>query len=229
MSQRIDHNRIEVRTCNICNKVFPSRSGLSHHKKTKKHIYQEEKLKSLHMGHATANHINQEETSIYSEHAENLSDFKMPNNFADELLLKTIQQYWKYMPPQSRPILFCDGDWHVKNNDIWFVGVEAQRVINEFAHDTFKLACDIVNNMYNSTNKSKSDEYIKCIKNIYTEKPLNFETLTYRMQHSLSIKKKALPSFNIALHHQNANAPTSIVNELQRLVDMQRRMDILRR
>ena len=34
----VDYNRPEVRTCFLCDKIFTSRAGLSHHKKTKKHI-----------------------------------------------------------------------------------------------------------------------------------------------------------------------------------------------
>ena len=147
--------------------------------------------------------VNQAPATIYHEWAEDLHETPVDYDLQDvnqkSSVIKYIQNYWKKLPQDRRPILYHKGQWHVKEGGNWFQGEEAMKQLHAWckAHhmDQKTAHCEHGQRMKDSTNEREIDDFITCVRNWNADRntlwrpkdPLNSKLL-HRMVDCLTYK-----------------------------------------
>lgn len=148
--------------------------------------------------------VNQAPATIYHEWAEDLHETPVYYDLQDSTqkcsVLKYIQNYWKNLPQDRRPILYHKGQWHLKEDGKWYQGEEAMKQLHAWCkahHMDQKTAFGEYNEEFRNCTRSEreQDDYLIYVRNwsadrncLYAFKdPLNSKLL-HRMVDCLTYK-----------------------------------------
>jgi len=220
---------VSANYCKVCDKTC---TNMSKHKQTNAHRRKEEEQRQTQIQIATNVQIAccgniqmpqfgqsphnlgefqpqviQAPATIYHERAEDLIETPADVDFEDYKqkcsVLKNIQNYWKNLPQDRRPILYHKGQWHVKQDGKWFQGEEAMEQLHAWClakTKEHKMALVNYNEQFQNGPQSERDmdNYVTFTQNFTADRnclysfkdPLNTKLL-HRMVDCLTYEAKA--------------------------------------